>query len=118
MKSELEYIESELANLALLSEYGAEAWEADNANLVILLGQAKRELAQNEQERDSLVRERDLAEGEFEKDLTLVETDLRNYINNNEKVLVRLKRTEQKAKQKYIKGENEKLDKLAETLLT
>lgn len=119
--SQVSYLEGELANLSILIEYGKEAWAADIANQEILLQQATRQLHVAESELAVLKSKHESSN--FEKELRLVETDLFNYIRNNEKTLIGLKRAERTAFDMYTHCVNtntatESISQTARNLLT
>lgn len=117
------YQESEKSNLALLTEFGQQAYAEDIESASIILSRLEAQLAEEMMHLQQAVDAQGAKDEKVEKELRIHEHDLMNYVRNNEKTLSQLKIMEGRAKRLYEARKaagrsTPQLDKLADQLLT
>ena len=89
------------SNLALLQEYGKEAWDKDIAVASGVLELLRSQLEEETRIVDELKTARARRLLKQEKEIQILENDLFRYIRNNEKTLIQVKVLEKRAKDLY-----------------
>ena len=117
------YQESEKGNVALLTEFGQQAYVEDIESASIIYSRLEAQLAEEMMYLEQAVVAQGAKEEKVEKELRILEHDLMSYVRNNEKTLSQLKIMEARAKRLYegLKAAGKstpQLDKLADQLLT
>ena len=116
-------LESEINNVALLTEFGKAAWEEDIAAASATLAALRQELEVVRSSQQQLVHARQVRDAKLDKEVAILEKDLFSYIRNNEKTAIQVKVIEARAKLVYnqVKASGKttsEIERLAEALLT
>lgn len=93
-----ESIDMATRNLALLREYGKEAWEHDIAHASATLDLLREELEAETRLVEQMEASRRAKISRHEKEVGILEKDFFSYLRNNERVLYQVKVLEQRAK--------------------
>jgi len=94
-----ESTEKAMKNLSLLQQYGKQAWEMDLAHASAELALLQKQLDEERRIVDGMHANREARMAKQAKEIRILETDLFNYIRNNGKTLVQVKKLEKRAKE-------------------